>query len=197
MKGVMKKRGGWLAGVLAGVMVLGGGYVVAQDAPVDPLDLAADEEEPAAARVELSPSEMRTQATHSIAAMQDNLKRIVQLQETARRQKDVIKLNCVNDKLLQVKQLLNIAESANTNLQEMIARADEEGRYHEFGRIQIAHQQATVLATEAENCVGEDFTFFGETEVTVDKPTMPDDFDFGDGPNFPDVELPPLASPFI
>jgi hypothetical protein len=118
-----------------------------------------------------------------------------QLQEVARKEKDVIKLNCVNDKLLQLKQLMNIADQARTNLEEAIARKDEEARYHEFGRITIASQQAQVLGSEAENCVGEDLTFLGPTQVIVDEPELPDDPTVPVGPDFPIVEPLPVASP--
>ena len=40
-----------------------------------------------------------------------------------------------------VKQLLNIADSAQTNLSEAIARSDEDGRYHEFARVTVAQQE--------------------------------------------------------
>jgi hypothetical protein len=152
---------------------------------------------PTKKRASISPNDMVEQANVYMTKMKDALKRVIHLQELTRRQKDVIKLNCVNDKLLQVKQLLNIAESANTDLSEAIARNDEEGRYHQFGRITIAHQQVTTLAGEAENCVGEDISFLGPTEVTVDKPDEPDDPTIEPVPQFPFVDPPPVASPYI
>src|SRR5438045_7513795 len=99
---------------------------------------------------------MTQQANDYQAKMNDILKRMVQLQEIARRQKDVIRLNCVNDKLLQLKQLQNIGDQAHNNMQEAIVRGDEDARYHEFGRITIAYQQAQVLSSEADNCIGEE-----------------------------------------
>jgi hypothetical protein len=96
-----------------------------------------------------------------------------------------------------VKQLLNIAEAASTNLSEAIARGDEEGRYHEFGRITIAAQQVSVLGTEGENCIGEDLSFLGPTQITVDEPVQPDDPTVEPAPEYPVVEPPPIASPFM
>jgi hypothetical protein len=150
---------------------------------------------PLRSRAQISVPEMTDQIQKYFAKMDEFLKRMVQLQEVARREKDVIKLNCVNDKLLQLKQLINIADQANTNLQEAVARGDDDSRYHEFGRITIAHQQAQALASEAENCVGEDLTFIGPTQVTVDEPVLPDDPTVVIGPEFPVVEPLPVASP--
>jgi hypothetical protein len=127
--------------------------------------------------------------------MDDILRHMTQLQEVARREKDVIKLNCVNDKILQLKQLRNIAEQANTDMQEAAGRADEESRRHHEGRIAIAQQQAEALDSEAENCIGEELTFLGPTTVTVFEPEMPDDPTVVTGPDFPIVEPLPVASP--
>ena len=101
----------------------------------------------------------------------------------------------VNDKLLQLKQLQNIGDQAHNNMQEAIVRGDEDARYHEFGRITIAYQQAQVLSSEADNCIGEDLTFLGQTSVTVEEPNIPEDPTIQQGPDFPVVEPLPVASP--
>lgn len=177
---------------LVSLLALSAGHLYAQqtDEPAASPDVTVPMEKQA----QLTAAEMTAQATTLIDQMQEALKRIVDLQQVAKRQKDVIKLNCVNDKLLQVKQLLNIAEGARTNLTEAIAQEDEEGRYHEFGKIVIAEQQVRVLAGEAENCIGEELIFIGPTEVDVDEPELPDD----PGTDLPGdvIEPPGYASPF-
>jgi len=182
---------GW---VVLALLVGGAGVLYAQDKADEP---PADEEltVPMEKRAELSPSDMVAEASKLIGVMQTQLKKVVGLQEVARRQKDVIKLNCVNDKLLQIKQLLNIGEGANTNMHEAIAQDDEDSRYHEFGKIVIAEQQVTVLSGEAEGCIGEELVFLGPTEVTADEPELPDD-PTEDEPNL-DIEDPGYASPFV
>jgi hypothetical protein len=194
----MRLRG--LRRALAGVAIacgisFVGGYVLAQNAP-PPGDAPADVDVPMKKRANISPGDMMKQADQYQLRMQEVFRRVVQLQEVARKQKDVIKLNCVNDKLLQVKQLMNISDSAKTNLQEAITRGDEEGRYHEFSRITIADQQISILGTEAENCIGEDLSFLGPTEVIVEEPEEPDDPTRPQDPLIPEVEPPPVASPF-
>jgi hypothetical protein len=168
-----------------------GGLVVAQEARDAEIDV------PLRARAEITVEEMLAQAGKYQERMNEVLRHTVELQEVARKEKDVIKLNCVNDKLAQLKQLINIADQARANLEEAIARkpVDEEGRYHEFGRITIAQQQAQALGADAENCVGEDLTFLGPTQVTVDEPQLPDDPSVPVGPEFPVVEPLPVASP--
>jgi len=148
-------------------------------------------------RANISPHDMQQQAAADLDKMRAALTRIVALQEVGRKQKDVIKLNCVNDKLLQVKQLLNIAEEASTNLSEAIARNDEESRYHEFSRITISAQQVSVLMTEAEDCLGSWDLLPGAAQIEVSEPEQPDDPTLQPQPDFPVVDLPPLASPFV
>ncbi len=183
-----------IAALLA-ALSMGGGAVEAQDA--DAPAAAEEVETPLRTRANVSATQMETQARKYLGEMQVDLKRVLELQVVARNQKDVIKLNCVNDKLLQVKQLLNIGDTAIVNMQQAASRGDEEARYHEFGRMTIATQQVQVLSSEAENCIGEDLSFLGPTEVTVETPEQPDDPTADPTPQFPEVEPPPVASPFL
>jgi len=145
-------------------------------------------------RANISPDDMMEQATTLRKEMGQTLTGLVQLQESVKKQKDIIKLTCVNDKLVLVKQLLNIADTAQTNLQEAITRGDEEGRYHEYARITVAQQEVAGLQGEAKDCAGEaDVSFLGPAEVEVEGP---DTFiDFEEQPDFDVVEPLPVASP--
>jgi hypothetical protein len=124
----------------------------------------------------LTTQEMISQSREYQQGMGQVLKRIQTLQETARKQKDIIKLNCVQDKLVQARVNVSIADQAMTSLQENVAKADEGGRTHEFTRLTIINQKVTVLGAEAENCVGEDLSFVGATRIDVDiDPNIPRD----------------------
>jgi hypothetical protein len=136
-------------------------------------------------RSTLSPQEMVQQGNAYFKSMNETVKRIASLQEQSKRQKDIIRLNCVTDKLVQSKVNMTIAEQAMAALQENIARADEGGRTHEFTRLTIVNQKVTVLGAEAENCIGEDLSFVGATRIDVEI-----------DPNLPqiDVTSPPLPT---
>jgi hypothetical protein len=122
----------------------------------------------------LTPAEMVAQGKEYFRAMSDVLHRVQSLQDQSKRQKDIIRLNCVTDKLVQVKVNLNISEQSMAALQESISRADEGGRTHEFTRLTIINQKVLVLGAEAENCIGEDLSFVGATRVDVDvDPNIP------------------------
>jgi enamine deaminase RidA (YjgF/YER057c/UK114 family) len=155
----------------------------------------SDVEIPMKARANISLADMQAQITVYFRKMDEILKEMTQLADVARRQKDVIKLNCVLDKQLQLKELRNIAEQAASNMNEAASRGDDDGRYHEFGRVTISAQQAEVLNSEAQNCIGEELTFLGPTTVDVLEPDLPEDPTLITGPDFPVVEPLPVASP--
>ena len=96
--------------------------------------------------------------------MGEVLKRIQVLQDQAKREKDIIRLNCVTDKVVQVRVNISIAEQSMASLQEAVTRADEGERTHEFTRLTIVNQKVLVLGAEAENCIGEDLSFVGATQ---------------------------------
>ena len=182
-----------LAAIALGSFAVGG-TLLAQPAGDDTPEVTA----PIEKHANLTPAEMQATSETYLKDMQTVLVRIVELQQLARKQKDVIKLNCVNDKLLQVKQLLNIAEASRTDMVEAIAQQDNASTTHQFSQISIAKEKTEGLHNEAEGCIGEELVFLGPTEIEVDDPGIPDDptapepFDWDDV-----IEPPAYASPFL
>jgi hypothetical protein len=117
--------------------------------------------------------------------------------EQAKADKDVIRLNCLLDKLTQVKVNGNIMDQALQSLQESVSRHDESAQLHEYTRITIINQKAQVLRTEADACVGAETNYVGPTKVVVESPpglTATVDQPAPAAP--PVVVRPPVASPF-
>ena len=149
-------------------------------------------------RPTLTSEEMINQSRDYAKSMNDTLKRIQTLQDQAKREKDIIRLNCVTDKVVQVRVNISIAEQSMAALQEAVTRNDEGERTHEFTRLTIVNQKVLVLGTEAENCIGEDLSFVGATRVDVEvDPGIPTT-----DPTIPptptiDVSRPPPASNYL
>lgn len=100
------------------------------------------------------------------AALKQTLARV----EEARNEKDIVKLNCVNEKLAQIKQILNVAEGAEVALQEAVAKSDP-GADAEYSKIAIARGKADQLRAEAEECIGQlAFVVDEKTSVEVQQP---------------------------
>ena len=161
----------------------------------DPRDLPADVSVPIETSVNLPMDQLSPRAQDYRDNMRKVLQRVVKLQELAAQQDDVIRLNCLNDVLLQLREIIKLAESASTSLEEAIARnADSDARF-EFGRITVANERAEQLAAEAEACLGDDTLEFGTT-VDVD-PGPNTDVDIGSPsvPSLPPIEPIPPGSP--
>jgi hypothetical protein len=163
--------------IAVAVALLGVGTLSAQPgsppapAPTPVPDVTASGE----TRANLSPREMVTETKKLLGEMEGFHVRVLALQGAARKSKDVIKLNCVNEKLLAVKQLLNIADQAQNDLTEAIAGSDRDAQVHQYSQVRLAHERATAERDEAEGCIGEEIVFIGPTQLDVDGPAMPDD----------------------
>lgn len=132
------------------------------------------------ARVHVLHEQMRADARH-----------IQHLQQVARQEKDVIKLNCVNDKLVQTKPEMNIADAKELELES----AGDADRMAVFESISQAADGIRRLREESDQCVGESITFSGgESSNSFTGPRAPDDPTAGI-PNNP-IEPPAYASPF-
>ena len=116
----------------------------------------------------LSPQEIVAQARAYRTKMDDAQRYVASLHADALKKKDVIKLNCVGDKLTQIKGHCDLADKSLTQLTDPNIRLDEGGRQHEFTRMTILDQKVSGLRDEAQGCIGEDITFFGDQRVTID-----------------------------
>lgn len=132
----------------------------------------------------------------SITRMRDILKEVLAKLEEARNSRDVVKLNCVNEKLTQVKGLLRISEQADVAMQEAIARKEAGAAEHEFTKVNISRTKIEQLRAETEECIGQlAFRTDENILVEVEEPDgLPDD------PTRPAVQppisvRPPPASP--
>jgi hypothetical protein len=124
--------------------------------------------------------------------VQGDLRHVRHLQEIARKNKDVIKLTCVNDKFLAIKAQANIFDDTHRELEGANAQSTE--RFNIFALVTQAAENVRKLRIEADACVGEreigTETFNGVTHPPFpDDPTVGHPFDEG-------IEPPGYASPF-
>ncbi|MEZ4401526.1 MAG: hypothetical protein R3B06_15990 [Kofleriaceae bacterium] len=177
-----------LVAAIIGAGFAGGGILYAQPAPaggtpapgapapVDPAaDPTADVSLPSEKDANLSPQEMATNADRLIGEMEATHRHTLELQASAKQAKDVIKLNCVNENLLAVKQLLNIADEAKTNFTGAKVQGDRSEMVHQFGQITIASEKSKEAGAEAQACIGEELYFLGKNDVEVTGPDVKHD----------------------
>ena len=144
----------------------------------------------------VSDADKLQRSTEFLNQMRAGLKVVLSKLEEARASKDVVKLNCVNEKLTNIKGLLRISEQADISLQEAVAKKEEQGAEHEFTKVTIARQKIEQLKAESEQCVGQLAFETGPTEVIVEYPTdLPGGDTTKNPPPPPVVNRPPPASP--
>lgn len=151
---------------------------------------------PAAPRVELTFEQMERSMVRIQEQMKDTLRAMVSLQTRARDKKDVIKLNCVNDKLVQAKALMNIADGQSSVLRGSLEnRSPDAAAQH--AELQETSDRIAKLNEEAVSCMGESELYKQESGSEVEKPEIPDDPTTIDPyANADEIEPPAYASPF-
>jgi hypothetical protein len=143
----------------------------------------------------LSPTQTEINAKRFVTEMEGALKQITGLQEGARKEKDLLRLDCINEKLIEYNKLMEIIDPAKKNLALALKANNNNERIHEYTKISISHERAMQLAREAETCNGEALTYSGDTVVEVDidgeipDPTEPG---FGDLPIDHPTDLSPI-----
>jgi hypothetical protein len=129
----------------------------------------------ALAQSALTDTEKLEKSAEYLTRMKGALKHVLTRVEEARNEKDVVKLNCVNEKLTQIKGLLKVAEQADIALHELLANKDA-GAESEYTKIGIARSKVDGLRNDAEQCIGQLAYIVDEkTTVEVQLPTgLPD-----------------------
>lgn len=134
---------------------------------------------------------MKRQAQVHHAQLREAVQRIQAQRAKARKEQDVIKLTCVNDKFVRLKAQANIFDEA---YRELLAVMDTDARDEAFERVSKSASEIRLILEEATVCVGEPQLSGSETGHTaptlLDDPTLGLPFDIG-------VEAPAYASPYI
>lgn len=178
------------------VVVVGSLYQPLQAQPdANKPDKAADKavDKPVEKKVEiqLSPEEMKKVAQEHRAKVRVHLQHVQHLQALSRKEADIIKLNCVNDKFVKMKAEANIFDLAHS---EMIALIETSERNRLFKSVEAGANSIRQVREEADSCIGSPELGGGENDFTQpelrDDPTVSLPFDI-------EVEPPAYASPFI
>lgn len=190
-----------LVGVALGAT--GFGLAIAQDSADDGDEQSAeageDGELPVRRRARMTAEEQLAEAQSIEERGTQISRRVLGMLDEARRERDIIRVTCLNDKLTQINAHRRTLESRMRNLQEANTTGDSERRNHEFTVITVLGQHFRTLEQEANSCIGQDIFETGTTRVvtTVDPSTPEEDLVVApvDSPAVPFI--PPPASPDI
>jgi len=123
--------------------------------------------------------------------------RVQNMLDRARKEKDTLKITCLDDKLTQIHVNLRGIEERQAALETAVAAGDKSSADQQFTILKIYISRIQGLMAEAENCIGDTDVVIGESEtiveidedVSIEDPTGVDDVNIG-------IEQPPHASAF-
>jgi hypothetical protein len=96
--------------------------------------------------------------------------------EHARAARDVVKVLCLNDKLNQIDVAVRSAADHVSSLELAAGRKDLDRSRHDYAVVQVLRDRVKGLVIEANQCIGEETGFVGESTVRVEiDPTIPED----------------------
>jgi hypothetical protein len=140
-------------------------------------------------RLQLSPPEEVAQADVIVLRMTQAAATVRRQLDSARQTRDVVKSLCLSDKLSQIDVATRSARDRQSALQAAAQRNDAELSNHEFTMLTVLRQRAEQLTAEANQCIGEDLAFVGQTQVSMETPN--------DLPGEDTTQYPATDPPFV
>jgi len=175
----------WLA--IVGVVLGAGSSAVAQSRPGN-VQVGFEQ------RAQLSPQDELAQADIALTRMDQAASTVRRELAGARSARDVVKTLCLNDKLSQIDVSVRSARDRQSSLQAAVQRHDTELANHEFSILVVLRQRAEQLNAEANQCIGEEVAFVGQTQVTT---TVDTNLPAGDIAEYPPIEPVVVSNPPI
>jgi len=203
-------RRSWIArGVIATLALAGGVYAADQVTAPEPADVGSvinaqriRQGVPVKAGEELehqvqmlTPDQMEELATRYDKDMRSSVEHAEGVRITAYRQRDIIRMSCIDDKLVQMKDVIRVSEP---RVASVARKANEELvlRQH-FLVVQMARKRVDELAADVEACMGEGLD--GITAGRIRDEASSDPIVDPTRPPTPwfETERPPEASPYL
>jgi hypothetical protein len=117
-------------------------------------------------QVNLSPKEELAQADGYLNRMDGARTNVRRQLEQARAARDVVKTLCLNDKLNQIDVAIRSARERRQSLELAANRNDVDLSNHEYTILSVLKQRSDQLTAEANQCIGKEAGFVGESAVT-------------------------------
>ena len=178
-----------------------GQLAFAQETPLELDARVAKELAPSAALAdpragEMLPAERLERGKAIVAAIERASQSIQRELATARDDRDVVRVLCLNDKLNQVDVALRSGQDRLAALAASVEGTDPARSQHELTVLEVFNERVRVVVNESSQCIGEEAGFAGEAEVSVSiDPNLPA-AETGAAPDALSVPPPPnISSP--
>lgn len=128
-------------------------------------------------KTSLTPEEQLVEANKHLVRMEGAGSGVRKMLAEARKQRDVVKTLCINDKVSQVDVAIRSGKERQSQLQDAVKRKDVDLSNHNYTIITVLRQRTEQLVAEANQCIGEESAFVGDTKtsVQIDPQIPPDD----------------------
>ena len=196
----MFKRIGSVGQALAVAMAAAGGvgYAVAQESGESTVDVIKLEPMGEESRQEaVSPAAQKKAAESALASASSSCAAQSQALQSAKRDSDIIRATCLDDKLSQCNANLQNMKRRQAALDEAIADGDSGRANHESTVIGVMSQKFKALAQAANQCVGQDLFDTGDTQSRSEVDLFAPDQSpavVNSVPNWPIPYIPPPVS---
>ncbi len=174
--------------------------VHAQPNPTGPTPAPAATPANGTVQAKLSVPEMLERSAVFEIRISDDARKMQHLQDVARKEKDVVKLTCVNDRLVELKAQQNMYDKTKQEFQASTNAGNADAARPSYDELSRIAEEVQKLRAAAEACIGLPELYKQESDIQVTHPDFPDDpttTDPFDDPAFDQVEPPGYASPFI
>jgi hypothetical protein len=118
-------------------------------------------------KADVSPAEQVEQSSSYMAEMEGIRARVGSDLEVARKERDVVKTLCLNDKLNQIDVAIQSAAERRRALELAAKRGDTDLSNHEFTILSVLYQRVQQLDSEANQCIGKEVAIIGESSVST------------------------------
>jgi hypothetical protein len=176
---------------LAAVVLVGNATAQTQPAPAPQtpaVELGARRE------VTLTPQQMVAEAKGYLPVMDRAAASVRKMLADAREKRDVVRVLCLNDKLNQIDLAIRTGNDRMEALNAAAGQNDQDRTKHEFTVVQVLRDRVNTLLTEANQCIGEDSGFIGDSKTIVEiDPNIPET-DPSEFPEDPLVSEPPMVT---
>ncbi|HVU05346.1 MAG TPA: hypothetical protein VHE30_26545 [Polyangiaceae bacterium] len=142
------------------------------------------------------PQDQQLAIGHQISMRMDQAAMTVRGQlEAARAAKDVVKALCLNDKLSQIDVASRSTKDRMVVLQGAVDSKDKDRSKHEFMILGVLRERVEQLVKEANQCIGEETGFIGDSHVSMEvDPSIPDNDPSKLGNDTDIISEPPVSS---
>lgn len=141
-------------------------FALAQQGASIPAPAAAAAPAPVGS-VPLTPKEQLSAADATVARMKNSATAIRRQLEQARREKDVVKVLCLDDKLSQSDVAVRSAEERRGALEAAASKNDSEASTHESTVLAVLAQRSSQVSAEANQCIGEEAAFTNSEQAVT------------------------------